>query len=67
MKHKITARCQITVELDLSLENWNESSTIDQVYREGSERATARITDLCQRYVRLIGKPKVEAIMSVKE
>jgi hypothetical protein len=64
MKPNITARVQIVVEIDIKLENWNENSSVDQVQREGSERAVARITDLCQRYVRLIGTPKVQAIIA---
>ncbi len=63
-KKKVYVRMQVTVEIDVTLENWNENSNIDQVYREGSEKGIATITELCRRYVRLIGKPKVEAIIT---
>lgn len=66
MKKKVFARVQVTVEIDITLENWNESSTVDQVHREGSEHAVQRIEELCKRYVRLIGRPKVEAIITEK-
>jgi hypothetical protein len=66
MAQRITARVQITVEIEVTLENWNEHTNVDQVHREGSEKAVATITDLCRRHVRLIGHPKVEAIIVPK-
>lgn len=63
----VTARVQITVEIDVRLENWAEDSTVAQVHREGGEKAVARITDLCQRYVRLVGAPRIEAIITEKK
>jgi hypothetical protein len=61
---KVRARVQVTVEIVIHLDNWTDASTIDQIHRESSERATATITKLCQRYVTLIGEPKVEAIIT---
>jgi predicted nucleotide-binding protein (sugar kinase/HSP70/actin superfamily) len=64
MQKKIMARVQVTVEIDVRLDNWTADSTVDQVHREGCEKAVAEITKLCQRYVRLIGRPKVEAVIT---
>lgn len=64
MKPNITARVQVTVEIDIRLENWNEHTSVEAVHREGSERAVAQINKLCERYVRLVGTPKVEAIIA---
>ena len=61
---RISARVTITVELEVVGENWNSHTSIEQLHREGGEMAIERINKLCQRYVRLVGKPKVEAIMA---
>lgn len=61
---RISARVAITIEIDVVGENWNQHTSIEQLHREGSELAVTKIKQLCQRYVRLIGVPKVEAIMA---
>lgn len=60
----ITARIQITVELTVRGENWNEHTSVEQLHREGAELGVRRITDLCQRSVALIGRPEVQAIIT---
>ena len=59
----VKARVQVTVELDVRLENWDNLSTVEQVHREGGKHAVEQISKLCQRYVRLIGPPRVELIL----
>jgi hypothetical protein len=34
------------------------------LHREAGELALKRVNDLCQRYVTIIGKPKVEAVLT---
>lgn len=63
-KTRITARVQVTVEIDIRNENWNEHTSVEAVQREGGEKAVAQITKLCERYVRLVGEPVVEAIIA---
>lgn len=60
---RINARVAITIEITVVGENWNQHTSIEQLHREGDELAVAKITQLCQRYVRLIGAPRVEAVM----
>lgn len=67
MRTKVIARVQITVELDLISEQWNDLSTVEQVHREGGQMALERIDKLCQRYVRIIGKPVVQAVSTTKD
>lgn len=67
MKTSVIARVQVIVELDLVSEHWDELSTVEQVHREGGQMAIERIEKLCQRYVRLIGKPLVQAISTTKD
>ena len=67
MKTNTYARVQVTVEINVNIETWTEQSTIEQIEREAREWATKRITELCQRYVRLIDTPKIEAIITRKE
>ena len=64
MVTNVVARVQVTVEIAVRGENWNELSSVEQVHREAEELAVKRITELCQRYVKLVGAPMVEAIMS---
>lgn len=64
MNATITARVQVTVEIDINNQNWNAHSSVEQVHREGTEAAVKQIEDLCRRYVRLVGTPKVEAIIT---
>lgn len=66
MPKKVKVRIQVMVELTLSLENWNENSSIDQVHREGAEAGLARINKLCDGYVHIVGKPSVEAVITEK-
>lgn len=66
MKTHVTARVQVTVELDLIGDQWSEQSTAEQIHREGSQMAIERIEKLCQRYVRLIGKPTVQMVTTSK-
>lgn len=66
MVSEVVARVQVTVEISVRAETWNEGSSVEQVHREAEELAVKRITELCQRYVRLIGTPMVEAVMTRK-
>lgn len=67
MPLQAAATVVVSVEITVRGENWNEHTAIEQLHREASELAIKRIIDLCQRYVRLIGNPKVTAILVEKE
>lgn len=60
----VFARVQVTVEIAVRGENWNEHTSVEQVHREAGELATKRVNELCQRYVKLIGTPQVEAVLT---
>jgi hypothetical protein len=47
-------------------DNWDEQSSVEQVHREGSKLAIDRINKLCERYVKIVGVPKVEAVIVEK-
>ena len=64
---RIIARVQVTVEIDMISEQWNETSTMEQVHREGKQMAVERITKLCERYVQLVGVPSVLAITTERK
>lgn len=65
--YSVAVRVAVTVEITVRGQNWNEHTSAEQLHREGGELAVKRITELCQRYVRLTGVPKVEAITTKVE
>lgn len=67
MSYHVVARVAITVELTVRGENWNEHTSIEQLHREAAELGTKRVTELCQRYVRLVGTPKIETISTKRD
>jgi hypothetical protein len=62
-----SATIQITVQLTLRGENWTEQATIEQIHREAETLAIARIKNLCERYVTIIGVPRVQAVLVNKD
>ena len=66
MVTNVVARVQVTVEIAVRGENWNEHTTMEQVQREGEELAVKQISKLCERYVKMIGTPLVEAVITRK-
>lgn len=67
MKKRIRARVTVQIELDITNENWNEHSSVEQVHREGGEAAVQKVIKLCDRWVRIIGTPRIEAIITESE
>lgn len=61
---KVQARVQVTVDIGVRGENWNEHTSMEQVHREARETAVKEITRLCQRYVSIVGTPLVSAIIT---
>lgn len=64
---KIHARVTVTLEVVVRGENWNEHTSSDQLLREGGELATKIIREKTERYASIIGKPKVEAVITSTE
>jgi hypothetical protein len=69
MVTSVRAKVQVTVELDIALENWTDQSSMEQVHREAEEYARRTITDLCARTraVRLVECPLVQAIIAERK
>jgi hypothetical protein len=61
---RVLARATVTIEFNVQGDNWNESSSVEQVHREAAELAIAHVNRLCQRYVKIVGKPAIEAIIT---
>jgi hypothetical protein len=66
MVTSVRAQVTLTVELSVKGDNWDNLTTMEQVHREASQLGIERITKLCDRWVRIIGRPKVEAIITEK-
>jgi hypothetical protein len=61
---KVNAHVAVTVALTVRGDNWNDDTSVEQLHREAGELPLKRINDLCQRYVTIIGKPKIEAVLT---
>lgn len=64
--YSVSAVVAITVEITVRGENWNEHTSVEQIHREAEELAVKRITELCNRYVRLTATPKVQSVITLK-
>ena len=56
-----TARIQITVELSASA--WRSDCTVQQIYEQAGREAVNKLGSLLQGEARIIGDPKVIAVL----
>lgn len=63
----IRAHVTLTIELYVKSENWNEHTSSDQLLRKGGEIGLKTIRDKIERYATIVGKPKVEAVITSSE
>jgi hypothetical protein len=66
-RKSIIVRATVSIELAVTGENWDDQSSIEQVHREGAKLAVDRINKLCERYVKIVGTPKIEAVIVEKD
>lgn len=64
---RIVAQVQITVQIAVANETWNDHTSMEQVHREAREIAVKRITELCRGHVKLVSVPLVEAVITEKK
>lgn len=60
-----TARVQVTVEIDAG-STWGEDCPMKQVYDQAGRESVMRLRNILAGNARVIGEPKVVAIMSEK-
>lgn len=70
MKTKATARVTVTVEVPIT-SVWGADCSLSQVYEQAASEAIGLIGNLRTRYsevhLRIIGEPKVVAVLSEQE
>lgn len=63
-RRQVTARVTLTVEIGVSSATWDEKTVVNEVHREAELLAVKQIEKLCERYVKIIGMPKVQAVIT---
>jgi hypothetical protein len=68
IKRYASARVTFTIEVNVR-SSWGEKCDLAQVYRQGEAEARGHIQRAFsdQRHVRIVGDPKVEAIITARE
>jgi hypothetical protein len=63
----VAVRVRLLVEINVNSATWDGAVSVDEVHRQGELLAVKEIERLCQRYVKIIGQPMVEAVIARKE
>lgn len=63
----IRANVTLTLQITVKGENWNEHTSSEQLLREAGEIAVKLIGDKVERYAAIVGKPKVDAVITSTE